>query len=117
MERFAALLLDVWREACQHIEIGESLERIAPLLARRMPLDWILVRRIDAARASVETAAAAANAAISRPSATPIDRKPRMCPPWTQPHRKPRAGASRARCGLRSSKPWYLIDIPIELHG
>jgi transcriptional regulator with GAF, ATPase, and Fis domain len=60
MERFAALLLDVWREACQHIEIGESLERIAPLLARRMPLDWILVRRIDAARASVETAAAAA---------------------------------------------------------
>jgi len=59
MERFASLLLDVWREACQHIEIGESLERIAPLLARRMPLDWILVRRIDAARGSVETAAAA----------------------------------------------------------
>jgi hydrogenase-4 transcriptional activator len=54
--RPAPLLLDVWREACQHIEIAESLQRIAPLLARRLPVDWVLVRRIDAARGGVETA-------------------------------------------------------------
>ncbi len=39
MERFASLLLDVWREGCRHIEIEESLARVAPLLARRLPLD------------------------------------------------------------------------------
>ena len=39
MERFAPLLLDVWREIGRHIEIGDALERIAPLLARRLPVD------------------------------------------------------------------------------
>lgn len=32
MERHAGLLLDVWREVCRHIEIGDSVERLAPLL-------------------------------------------------------------------------------------
>jgi hydrogenase-4 transcriptional activator len=60
MERFASLLLDVWREGCRHIEIDESLARVAPLLAQRLPLDLVLVRRIDAGRGCIETAAAAA---------------------------------------------------------
>ena len=55
MQRFATLLLDVWREACRHIEIGESTSRIAPLLRRHLPVDLVLVRRIDVQRSCVET--------------------------------------------------------------
>jgi transcriptional regulator with GAF, ATPase, and Fis domain len=51
------LLLDVWREVCRHLEIGESLERLAPLLARRLPADFFLVRHIDLQRSALETLA------------------------------------------------------------
>jgi transcriptional regulator with GAF, ATPase, and Fis domain len=57
MERFSNLLLDVWREVCRHIEIGESVERVGPLLVRRLPVDLLLVRRLDVPRAGLETVA------------------------------------------------------------
>jgi hydrogenase-4 transcriptional activator len=57
MERHASLLLDVWREVCRHIEIGESIERLGPILMRRLPIDLILIRRLDPARTCVETVA------------------------------------------------------------
>jgi transcriptional regulator with GAF, ATPase, and Fis domain len=57
MERFSPLLLDIWREVCRHIEIGESVERVAPILARRLPVDVILVRHLDLPRSCVETVA------------------------------------------------------------
>jgi len=57
MKRFSPLLLDIWREVCRHIEIGESVERLAPILARHLPVDLILVRRLDTPRASLETVA------------------------------------------------------------
>jgi transcriptional regulator with GAF, ATPase, and Fis domain len=57
MERHAGVLLDVWREVCRHIEIGESIERLAPILMRRMPVDTILVRRLEPARSHLETVA------------------------------------------------------------
>ena len=57
MERHAPLLLEVWREVCRHLELAESVERLAPLLARRLPADLVLVRRIDPAGNVVETAA------------------------------------------------------------
>ena len=57
MERHASLLLDVWREVCRHIEIGESIERLGPILMRRLPIDTILIRRLDPARSCVETVA------------------------------------------------------------
>ena len=38
MERFRDVLLDVWREACRHIEIAESTAAIAPMLAHHLPL-------------------------------------------------------------------------------
>lgn len=59
MERYAPVLLDVWRECCRHIEIEESLARGAALLADRLPFEWIVVRRLDAGRGVVETAATA----------------------------------------------------------
>jgi transcriptional regulator with GAF, ATPase, and Fis domain len=59
MERFAPLLLDLWREVGRHIEIGEAVARCTPLLARRVPVDRVLVRRLDPAHGAVETVAAA----------------------------------------------------------
>jgi transcriptional regulator with GAF, ATPase, and Fis domain len=51
------LLLDVWREVCRHIEIGEAAENIAALLVRHMPLELVLVRRLDRQRQCLETVA------------------------------------------------------------
>jgi transcriptional regulator with GAF, ATPase, and Fis domain len=59
MERFASLLLSVWREVCRHLDIGESVARIVPLLGRRLPAERILVRRVDPVRSCVETVASA----------------------------------------------------------
>src|SRR5262245_61647312 len=55
MERFAPLLLDIWREVGRHIEIGEAVARCTPLLARRVPVSDVWVRRLDLAHGSVET--------------------------------------------------------------
>jgi transcriptional regulator with GAF, ATPase, and Fis domain len=55
MKPFTALLLDVWREACRHIEIAESTANIAQLLMPQMPMALLLVRRIEKERAYVET--------------------------------------------------------------
>ena len=60
MQRLAPLLLDLWRECCRHIEIDESVARSAPLLARRLPLAFLLVRRVDPLNSLVESVAASA---------------------------------------------------------
>src|SRR5262245_40954052 len=52
-----SLELEVWREACRHIEIEESVDRIAPLLSRDLPLDRVLVWRFDPKQPRLETAA------------------------------------------------------------
>ena len=52
------LLLNIWREACRHIRIGESTGAIAGLLAERMPMAELLVRRIDVTKNCLETVAA-----------------------------------------------------------
>jgi transcriptional regulator with GAF, ATPase, and Fis domain len=57
MQKFSLLLLDVWREVCQHLEIGESVELVAPILARRLPAEFFLVRRLDVQRSIMETVA------------------------------------------------------------
>lgn len=57
MAGFDQVLLDVWREACRHIEIGESTSTIAEKLSKHMPLEQVIVRRIDDVRPSVETVA------------------------------------------------------------
>ncbi len=57
MERFQRVLLGVWQEACRHIEIGQSTANIAAMLVRHVPIERILVRRIDAQRSVLETVA------------------------------------------------------------
>ncbi len=55
MERYRDVLLEVWREACRHIEIAESTARIDRIIARHLPISALLVRRIDPERSAVET--------------------------------------------------------------
>ncbi len=57
MNQFRELLLDVWREACRHIEITQSTGTIAGFLAPHFPIEHIVVRRIDPQRSCVETVA------------------------------------------------------------
>ncbi len=57
MQRFVPVLLEVWREVGRHLQIGESMTRMAPLLVRRLPADQILVRRLDLGRSCLETVA------------------------------------------------------------
>ncbi len=59
MQRFQQILLEVWREACRHIEIHNSTLTIAGLLTRQIPLEQIVVRRIESEPACILTVAAA----------------------------------------------------------
>jgi hydrogenase-4 transcriptional activator len=59
VQRFRQILLEVWREACRHIEIDESALAIARLLATQMPLGQIIVRRVEAEPRCIATVAAA----------------------------------------------------------
>lgn len=60
MARLVPMLLEAWREAGRHLEIDEAVERVAPLLERRLPADVVLVRWFDVGRGCVETLAASA---------------------------------------------------------
>ena len=57
MRHSTRLLLKVWREVCRHLEIGDSLERVAPPMARRMPVSLDLIRHLEVQRSLVETVA------------------------------------------------------------
>ena len=57
MQEFRSVLLDVWREACRHIEIGQSTDTIATLLAAHVSIAQIQVRQIDPSRCCLETIA------------------------------------------------------------
>ncbi len=57
MQAFQSVLLDVWREACRHTAVSESTKAIAALLVRDLPLDQILIRRVDPIGECVETVA------------------------------------------------------------
>ena len=57
VEEFGQLLLDIWREACRHVQIAEAVSRNAASLFRRLPVDLVIVRRLDLSRQSAETVA------------------------------------------------------------
>jgi len=68
MQRLMSLLLDVWREACRHIEIEVCVARIAPVVAGSLPADLLVVRRLDLNRSCVETVATG----LCKPGAEPV---------------------------------------------
>jgi DNA-binding NtrC family response regulator len=56
---FRDVVLNVWREACRHIELTESLGSMARLLGQHMPLAALVVRELDGRRMSLHTVAVA----------------------------------------------------------
>jgi transcriptional regulator with GAF, ATPase, and Fis domain len=69
-----SLLLEVWREVCRHIDIDESLARIAPILAQTLPVTRVSVRRVDReARRLVTLAEGSASGAVA--AAAPAARR------------------------------------------
>ncbi len=55
MDEVKDLLLDIWREACRHIEIGESAGNLAKLIAKHLPIASLQIRRVHAERHTLET--------------------------------------------------------------
>src|SRR5688500_10158848 len=51
------LLVDVWREACRHLQIDGAVELIAPLVGRKIPIQAMVVRRFDLQRLKADTVA------------------------------------------------------------
>ena len=62
MHRFREILLSVWRETCRHIDLSESVRTVALLLAERLPLEAVIVRRPVSQNQSLETIVVAAAA-------------------------------------------------------
>jgi hydrogenase-4 transcriptional activator len=58
--READLLLSVWREACRHIELEQSIEPIARLIGSQIAADYVLVREVDLIHGGLDTVAQAA---------------------------------------------------------
>lgn len=56
MER---LLLRIWREACRHIELAESVANIADMLAREMPLQLLAVQAFEPRHDAIDIVASA----------------------------------------------------------
>jgi transcriptional regulator with GAF, ATPase, and Fis domain len=57
LETVQQLLLSAWQEACKHIDISRSTANIASLLVQHIPVEQVLVRRIDVIRPCLETVA------------------------------------------------------------
>jgi transcriptional regulator with GAF, ATPase, and Fis domain len=55
VERQAEFELEIWREVGRHLELEASVDRILPVLARRLPFEWVFIRQIDAERRRIET--------------------------------------------------------------
>jgi hydrogenase-4 transcriptional activator len=64
---FHDLLLDVWREACRHIEIRESAATLAEMLAEHLPLATLSVLRFDMAAKTIEPVTIALDASTVPP--------------------------------------------------
>lgn len=76
MDKFREVLLNVWREACRHIEISESTATIAATLGKHLPLEFLLVRRFDVQNSWLDTVAMGpgdrpASVALARTASTP----------------------------------------------
>ena len=59
--------LRIWKEACLQAELPVLLERVLPILATRLPVDLVCVRRIDRESARLELVAAMRRSGLPMP--------------------------------------------------
>src|SRR5262249_5632533 len=105
---FSPLLLELWREVCRHIEIGESVARLAPILADHLPADFLIVRHFDIAHSRLETVATG----ICRPGHVALSPRSELSPQdldrlliWCRQSRNWRLDASKVMSQLPGSLP------------
>ena len=55
MEKLREVLLEVWREACRHIRIEESVDTIGRIVQRHLPVRLVCVRYIETDRGTIES--------------------------------------------------------------
>jgi hydrogenase-4 transcriptional activator len=67
MNEIKEVMIDIWREACRHIEITESLPLIAELLKQHLPMEQLFIRRYDATNQLLETIAFGLNESSKSP--------------------------------------------------
>ncbi|MDZ4780482.1 MAG: sigma-54 dependent transcriptional regulator [Planctomycetia bacterium] len=113
MEPFRPLLLEIWREACRHIEIQEATANITTFLAKHLPLGGVIVRRVEEAHRTIATVAAAG---VGRwvppePSGSPVS--------VTQLRRLRRWGEGRKLLRQRQddSSAESRVLIPLDIRG
>ncbi|HTN77422.1 MAG TPA: sigma-54 dependent transcriptional regulator [Pirellulaceae bacterium] len=111
MQQYSELLLDVWREACRHIEIADSVARITPLLSQHFPPIQVYVRQLSLDRGTVETVAASA-AAGQRPALPARNECSSMqmehLVDWCQQHRITRRTGDKLKLELPGIAPEHL---------
>ncbi len=71
MPKHLRLIVEVWREACRHIEIHQSAAAIAERLATALPLGRLVVRRVDLEHLCVDTVAVGAVASAATAAVCP----------------------------------------------
>jgi transcriptional regulator with GAF, ATPase, and Fis domain len=71
MSTYRPLLLELWREACRHTEIGRSVETFAGLLEKELALDTLAIVRFDRTRGTVELLARAGSSTEAASSRVP----------------------------------------------
>jgi len=115
MEKFSEILLDVWRNVCRHIEIGEATANIARMLVRHMPLGEVLVRHIDPERGHVDTIAVG----LGKQGRTQAEARTE-CPPeqmkiliaWCERRQAIHCGVSRQEAPPRAALPELAAIFP-----
>ena len=65
MEKLKSILADIWREACRHIKVGESVPLIAKILVQHLPISQLFIRSIDGRQLQIDTIAVGLPAADS----------------------------------------------------
>ncbi len=76
MQGFDSLLLRVWREACKHIEIARSAASIAAEVLRDLPMQLLVVDRLDLSHACLETVACESSGGDAPTPRTRVDLSP-----------------------------------------
>ncbi len=103
MDRFLPLLLEVWQQACRNIHIDASAQAITAVLARRIPLDRLVVRRLTPARERLKTLAFAG--------------KGQAATAWEQALSREQAERLIAWCAAREVVRGSAADIDRQLPG
>lgn len=101
VEKFQKILLDVWREACRHIVIGESAVTFFGMFRAQMPASGVVIHWLDGEHQRVSVAAAVPESAAEITTVTELsERHFRQLISWVR-----RGEVSRMDSRLRKGLP------------